>query len=208
MAGPDTRTRILDAALAVIDRKGLARLSLEDVAAEAGVSRQTVYRHVGGRDGLITATILREEEAFLDSLRAVVGDEGAGGRGATFRSTLAAAIHLALVEARRHPLLGRLFETEPAALLPFLIDGRGPVLSAAKTVVVDLLGAWVPQLPDRQLDLVAEACTRLIVSYAVSPPDDDLESTALGLAELIADGVGGGLAGPAAAPAEASPLVT
>jgi AcrR family transcriptional regulator len=208
VAGPDTRTRILDAALAVIDRKGLARLSLEDVAAEAGVSRQTVYRHVGGRDGLITATILREEEAFLDSLRTVVGHEGAAGRGGTFRSTLAAAIHLALEDARRHPLLGRLLETEPAALLPFLIDGRGPVFSAGKTVVADLLGAWVPQLADRQLDLAAEACTRLIVSYAISPPDDDLEAVAAGLAELIAAGVGGGLAVATAPLEEASPLAT
>jgi AcrR family transcriptional regulator len=208
MAGPDTRTRILDAALAVIDRKGLARLSLEDVAAEAGVSRQTVYRHVGGRDGLITATILREEEAFLDSLRGVVGHEATPARGATLRSTLAAAIHLALEDARRHPLLGRLLETEPAALLPFLIDGRGPVLPAARTVVVDLLGAWVPQLPDRQLDLVAEACTRLIVSYAISPPDDDLEALAAGLAELIADGVGGGVAGPTDGGGEPSPSAT
>jgi AcrR family transcriptional regulator len=208
VAGPDTRTRILDAALAVIGRKGLARLSLEDVAAEAGVSRQTVYRHVGGRDGLITATILREEEAFLDSLRAVAGLEAAAERGTTLRSTLTAAIHLALEDARRHPLLGRLLDTEPAALLPFLIDGRGPVLSAARMVVVDLLGAWVPQLPRRQLDLVAEACTRLIVSYAISPPDDDLEALAAGLAELIADGVGGGVAGPAAEGAVESPLAT
>jgi AcrR family transcriptional regulator len=208
MAGSDTRTRILDAALAVIDRKGLARLSLEDVAAEAGVSRQTVYRHVGGRDGLITATILREEEAFLDSLRTVVGQDRAGGPASTLRSTLAAAIRLALEEARRHPLLGRLLETEPAALLPFLIDGRGPVLSAARTVVVDLLGTWVPDLRDRQLDLVAEACTRLIVSYAISPPDDDLEALATGLARLIADGVRGGGAGPTVGDEGSSSLAT
>lgn len=200
MAGPDTRTRILDAALAVIDRGGLARLALEDVAAEAGVSRQTVYRHVGGREGLITATILREEEAFLDALRTVAeqaaaraaaarsfdDDDGSG----ALRSALAAAIHAALVRARRHPLLGRLLDVEPEALLPFLIDGHGPVLSAAKGVVVELLGDWVPHLDGAQLDRVAEACTRLIVSYAISPPDDDLEALAAGLAELIANGVG------------------
>jgi AcrR family transcriptional regulator len=191
VAGPDTRTRILDAALAVIDRKGLARLSLEDVAAEAGVSRQTVYRHVGGRDGLITATILREEEAFLRSLRAAVESSvpDAGDPPATLRRALAAAIRTALLDARRHPLLGRLLDTEPAALLPFLVDGRGPVLSAAKTVVVDLLGSLVPQLEPVELDRVAEACTRLLVSYAISPPDDDVDALATSLASLIAGGV-------------------
>jgi AcrR family transcriptional regulator len=191
VAGPDTRTRILDAALAVIDRKGLARLSLEDVAAEAGVSRQTVYRHVGGRDGLITATILREEEVFLRSLRTAVETsvQEAGDPSATLRRALAAAIRTALRDARRHPLLGRLLDTEPAALLPFLIDGKGPVLSAAKTVVVDLLGSLVPQLEPVELDRVAEACTRLLVSYAISPPADDVDALATSLASLIAGGV-------------------
>jgi AcrR family transcriptional regulator len=192
VGGPDTLTRILDATLAVIDRKGLARLSLEDVAAEAGVSRQTVYRYVGGRDGLITATILREEEVFLTALRAEV-DIAIGGPGEppiTLRRALTAAIRTSLLQARQHPLLGRLLDTEPEALLPFLVDGKGPVLSAAKTVVVDLLGSLVPHLDPVELDRVGEACTRLLVSYAISPPDDDLDALAVSLAELIAGGVG------------------
>jgi AcrR family transcriptional regulator len=191
VGGPDTLTRILDATLAVIDRKGLARLSLEDVAAEAGVSRQTVYRYVGGRDGLITATILREEEVFLTALRAEVdvAIDGEGDPPVTLRRALAAAIRTSLLQARQHPLLGRLLDTEPEALLPFLVDGRGPVLSAAKTVVVDLLGSLVPHLDPVELDRVAEACTRLLVSYAISPPDDDLGALAASLAELIAGGV-------------------
>jgi AcrR family transcriptional regulator len=192
VAGSETRTRILDAALAVIDRRGLARLSVEEVAVEAGVSRPTVYRHFGGREGLVTATILREEEAFLGALKVAVGGRGratVGDGPPTLRDALAVAIRTALTEASRHPLLGRLLETEPAALLPFLIDGRGPVLSAAKTVVVDLLADWVPHLEPAQLERVAEACTRLIVSYAISPPDDDLTTLTVGLADLIAGGV-------------------
>lgn len=57
---PDTRTRILDGAIATMSSTGLARLTLEDVATVAGVSRQTVYRYFGNRDALISATIVRE----------------------------------------------------------------------------------------------------------------------------------------------------
>lgn len=49
-----TRTRILDATLRVMAR-GLARVSIPAVAAEAGVSVPTVYRHFGTKHDLLTA---------------------------------------------------------------------------------------------------------------------------------------------------------
>jgi AcrR family transcriptional regulator len=182
---PDTRTRILDAALVLIGRHGVARTSLEDVAVGAGVSRQTVYRHAGSRDGLLTLLVLREEERVLARLREVVEGQQ------ELRAALEAAIGVALRFAQDHPLFGRLAQTEPAALLPILLDGRGPVLTAARAVVADLLSTWTPHLDAAQRDRVAEACTRLIVSYAVSPSDDDLDALSRDLAGLVAEGVAG-----------------
>ena len=49
-----TRTRILDATLRVMAR-GLASVSIPAVAAEAGVSVPTVYRHFGTKHDLLTA---------------------------------------------------------------------------------------------------------------------------------------------------------
>jgi AcrR family transcriptional regulator len=179
----DTNTRILDGALTVMSRHGLSRLSLEDVARAAGVSRQTVYRYAGNRDGLITATILREEQVLLDRMRAAasVHDE--------LRPALQAAIAAALRAAREHPLLDRLLATEPEALLPFLTDGSGPVLSAAQTVVVELFGHYVPELDTHQQLRAADAATRLIVSYAISPSDAPTDDLAATLAALMVDGV-------------------
>jgi AcrR family transcriptional regulator len=179
----DTRTRILDAAIATMGRHGLARLSLEGVAREAGVSRQTLYRYFGSRDALISATVLREEEAFIAAMVAAADHHR------EFRPALEAAIAQALRSARAHPLLDRLLATEPDALLPFLTMGRGPVLSAAKPVVRDLLAARLDHLTDPELSRIAEAATRLIVSYAISPADDDIDDVAAGLADLIANGV-------------------
>ena len=46
---PETRRRLLGAALAVFGRYGYRRASMEAVAAEAGISRQGLYRHYAGK---------------------------------------------------------------------------------------------------------------------------------------------------------------
>lgn len=183
MATADTQSRILDASLTVMSRHGLSRLALEDVAREAGVSRQTVYRYAGNRDGLIQQTILREEDVFLQRMRAAAETH------TQLQPALAAAIEAALTAAREHPLLDRLLETEPHVLLPFLTDGSGPVLSSAKTVVEELLARFVPSLSAQARERAADATTRLFVSYAVSPatvPNDELAAS---LAALLSGGV-------------------
>ncbi|HWM88191.1 MAG TPA: helix-turn-helix domain-containing protein [Kofleriaceae bacterium] len=51
----DTRDEILSAAIAVFFRHGLHRVTVEDVAREAGVSRQTVYTRFGNKEKLFVA---------------------------------------------------------------------------------------------------------------------------------------------------------
>ena len=48
--------RVLDATKACCERFGFAKLSVDDVAAEAGMSRATIYRlYPGGKDVLLDA---------------------------------------------------------------------------------------------------------------------------------------------------------
>ena len=58
------RKRILDATFVVVSRHGRKKLQLQEVAAEAGVSRPTVYRYFGGKDGLLEAFALYEQDNF------------------------------------------------------------------------------------------------------------------------------------------------
>ena len=60
-----TADDILDAAQRRFAAAGVRRSTIEDVAAEAGVSRITVYRHVGNRDELVRAVLLRVTDRFL-----------------------------------------------------------------------------------------------------------------------------------------------
>ena len=181
--GTATRERILDATNVAMARHGLAKLSLEDVAKEAGMSRQTVYRYFGSKDALITATILREEETLLHQMAEAVRSHQ------DLRPAMEAAIVTGLTAAREHPLLDRLLATEPEAFLPFLTTGAGPVLSAAHPFIEALLEERLPHVPRPTLSRVADATTRLFISYAINPPDDDIDDVAAGLVDLVLHGL-------------------
>jgi AcrR family transcriptional regulator len=72
------RKRILDATFVVVSRTGRKKLQLLEVAAEAGVSRPTVYRYFGSKEGLLEAFALYEQDNFNAGVAAAT----AGLRGA------------------------------------------------------------------------------------------------------------------------------
>lgn len=62
----EARRRILDAANRCLDRYGPAKTGLSDVAAELGVTRQTVYRHFSGTTDLLLASAEAAAEPFIE----------------------------------------------------------------------------------------------------------------------------------------------
>lgn len=52
----DTRTRILQATWRLLEKPGGQPVRMQDIAKEAGVSRQAVYMHFGSRTDLLVAT--------------------------------------------------------------------------------------------------------------------------------------------------------
>ena len=59
------RTNILDGALAVLHRDGLADLSIRRVASAAGVPLSQVHYHFGSKQGLLLAVLARENERLV-----------------------------------------------------------------------------------------------------------------------------------------------
>jgi AcrR family transcriptional regulator len=57
----DTRARILDAAWKLVRERGVEAVTVADVAAAAGVSRQLVYVHFENRAGLLVAMARRHD---------------------------------------------------------------------------------------------------------------------------------------------------
>src|SRR6185312_6589572 len=54
---PAKRAAILEGARAVFMREGFAQGSMDAVAAEAGVSKQTIYRHFRSKEALVEALV-------------------------------------------------------------------------------------------------------------------------------------------------------
>ena len=71
MARPSRRAQLLDAAVAVIRRDGAAALTLDAVAAEAGVSKGGVLYHFASKRALIDGLLSR----WLDDFEAQLTGE-------------------------------------------------------------------------------------------------------------------------------------
>jgi AcrR family transcriptional regulator len=173
-AASTSEARILDAAERCMARYGL-RVSMRDVAAEAGMSRGSVYRYFADRDALVAAVIARTADRFVAASAAQV-DRGA---------TLAEQVAEAAVFIRRH-----LADEGITLRLPGDRDSLlAATLSAGTPGMVARWGEfWYPRLaaahtrgevrPDLDHRKAAEWIVRLMLSFAVIPSsvvdlDDD-----------------------------------
>jgi AcrR family transcriptional regulator len=64
----EARQRIVDATARCVDRHGVAKTTLSDVATELGVTRQTVYRHFARISDIIGEVAAQGADAFVDRL--------------------------------------------------------------------------------------------------------------------------------------------
>jgi len=76
----DTKARILDAAEEVVLRDGVARLTLDAAAAEAGLSKGGVLYHFPTRDALVAGMVAKIIEEFDRDIKDRLVDDEAPGR--------------------------------------------------------------------------------------------------------------------------------
>lgn len=62
------RERIIDAATTLFYTRGINNVGVEDIIAEAGVARMSLYNHFGSKDQLVVEYLRREEERWWRSL--------------------------------------------------------------------------------------------------------------------------------------------
>jgi len=65
MTGQERRQQLLDIGRRLFAERGLDGTSIEEIAAQAGVSKPVVYEHFGGKEGLYAVVVDREVERFL-----------------------------------------------------------------------------------------------------------------------------------------------
>jgi AcrR family transcriptional regulator len=68
-SGDETRARILAAAYGQFYREGFARVSMDAIAAAAGVTKRTLYHHFESKDALLAAVLHQQSEHALALFR-------------------------------------------------------------------------------------------------------------------------------------------
>ncbi|MFB7862112.1 TetR/AcrR family transcriptional regulator [Streptomyces sp. NPDC056069] len=143
---PDRRERIVDAALRVVGRDGIAGLSHRTVAAEADVPLGSTTYHFGSLDELLVAALRRVNATFADELRdspALTGPDLAGGLaritgqwlgGERTGVELEYELYLA---ALRRPALRPVAAEWADAVVAALAPRTGPVTARALVALLD-----------------------------------------------------------------------
>ncbi|MCW8381435.1 TetR/AcrR family transcriptional regulator [Streptomyces justiciae] len=184
---PAARESLLDAAYTALARRPWSAVRMVDVAAAAGVSRQTLYNEFGSKDGLARALVRREADGYLAGVeRALATHTDPRERlTATAEWTAATARENALVRAM---LTGCWSERLPTPTLtavpsssavPAQRRADGPLPSPGDFVAlvrdraVAVLGGPGAAKPDTaELARSCELAVRLAISCVSAPPGE------------------------------------
>ena len=170
MSLAEPRERVLAAVVAVAGRTGIARLTVEEVAREAGVGRASVYRWFpGGREQLVDEGITYEVGRFLH--RMAEATNGA----ADLRDRLIRAITFARRALADHAVLQRLLATEPGGVLPQLQQTAPLVIAVLRDALVPHVEAEPRRRPEIDPVEAADWLARMAMSFIVDQGHHDLE---------------------------------
>jgi len=156
--------RILDAAYELLLAIGPRRLTMADVARQAGVSRATLYRRWPNVRSVVAALITREWSA----LAAEAFDPMAP----SARARLVGAVVRLVTASREHPLLRIIVEMDPEFLLPYLLERRGTSTAAQLQLLVREIKAGQRDGSIRRADpaVLAASVELTAMSFTLSAP--------------------------------------
>lgn len=194
---PTARESLLKAAHEAVVSRPWTHVRMVEVAASAGVSRQTLYNEFGSKDGLGTALVTRQVEVFLDGAARAAAE--AGREGADPAACCAASAAWMLRAARDEPVVHaaltgcwgtRMPLPARAGLLPDGFSSVGPADLAAvlRDRMIEGLGAAARTAPAPAAPGLGRACEvglRMALSYVVAPagaPDDE---TCRGIGDVV-----------------------
>jgi AcrR family transcriptional regulator len=156
------RTTIVDAVDSLVRSRGWSATTMADVAAAAGVSRQTLYNEFGSRQALVAEYVRIEIEKLIDEVerhvRASADDPDEALRG---------AFALFLQLASDEPVVQIIVADVEGGELIRLLTDLGRSIAAGR--VSSLIGEVWPQVDEGDAAAIAELLVRLAISHALLP---------------------------------------
>jgi AcrR family transcriptional regulator len=157
-----------------------SEITMAEIAAAAGVSRQTLYKEFGSRDEFGQAFVIHEGERFLDIVEEAVREHLDDPRAA-----VNAALDTFLRTAGEDPLVRVLLSDDgTGGMLPFVTTQGMPVVLWATARLTEVIQDGWPEAPPDKAQLLAESLVRLAISY-ITAPSNTSEATAARAGELL-----------------------
>lgn len=180
------RESLLEAAHTAVGTQPWPGVRMVDVAATAGVSRQTLYNEFGSKEGLGAALVGRLVDDFLEGAVRAAAEAGRGGTDPAASCTCAAAWMLRT--ARDEPIVRSALTGCWGALMPLpaVVGSAHPDVRPAEpgeltTALCERLVAGLsPNGLSGKMSLACEAGLRIALSFVVAPHAERREEEALG----------------------------
>lgn len=158
------RERLIDAATRCIARMGVPKTTLSDVAAEVGVTRQTVYRYFPNLTDLLTAVAETGAADFVARMEAHLASVE------TPLDVFTESMLFSLREIPKDPRIGILLEADDQSLFGHGVTSAVGVELGSR-ILRNLSLDWSAfGIGDDELDDLAELMMRLMVSFLQHPP--------------------------------------
>src|ERR1700740_944575 len=106
----DARERILAAAERCIERHGIRKTTMDDIACEVGLLRPSVYRYFADRDDLLIELITRHARALLERARKSIA------RQSSLPDQIIESVLYTADPARRDPLTRHVIDPDATSL--------------------------------------------------------------------------------------------
>ncbi len=171
-----TRDRILAAAVELTTSSGWAAVTMARLAADVGVSRQTVYNEVGSKPALAETMVLEELATFLGVVERAFDDEPAD-----LTRAIEKSVADVLTYAQANTLLHAVVSATHGAdteLLPLLTTNAGSLLEVAKDVVRARVAPYAPGIDPAHLDPAIDMVVRVVLSHVMQPSSSPEETGA------------------------------
>ena len=152
----DTQTRIVEAAITCVKRWGVEKVSLNDIAKEAGVTRPTVYSYFSNRDEVIQHALLQSAYTFGDKALKHIGKFD------TAEERTIEAVIYALKNLPKEPYLTLIKDTGMSSIINThglsTPEGQRILRALFQVILMDSTKS------DDDIDEIAEVTARLMLS--------------------------------------------
>ena len=208
-APPDLPTRVLDAADRLLARYGYRKMTVDDIAAEAGIGKGSVYLAFASKEEVALSCIDRMVDGLLAELRSIAA--GSRPHLECLREMLVLRVMCRVDYARTHAAS---MDAMLAAVRPAFLARRARHFAAEAEVIAALLtearrAGHARPLETRSAAVALVTATNALLPYSLSVAElgrrSEIERRTRALADLLVCGIGTSTPSPKPVPTRRNP---